>query len=100
MTLKLQKTTPIDLVGGSQEPSPTVDAPSKPKVPRVLIRSPVSTGFRRFPSQLCIQPTFERLPGLRGTNVAFPPPSFNLESPACLKLVFVYAEELVEVHLL
>ena len=34
MTLKLQKSPPIDLVGGSQEPSPTLHAPSKPKDPR------------------------------------------------------------------
>ena len=34
MSLKLQKPVPIDLVGGSQETSPTVHAPSKPKDPR------------------------------------------------------------------
>ncbi len=34
MTLKLQKPSPIDLVGGSQEPSPTVYVPSNPKAPR------------------------------------------------------------------
>ncbi len=33
MTLKLQKSAPIVLVGGSQEPSPTVHAPAKPKAP-------------------------------------------------------------------
>jgi hypothetical protein len=33
MVRKLQKPTPIDLVGGSQEPSPAVHAPAKPKAP-------------------------------------------------------------------
>ncbi len=33
MDLKLQKPAPIDLVGGSQEPSPAVHAPAKPKTP-------------------------------------------------------------------
>jgi hypothetical protein len=33
MDRKLQKPDPIDLVGGSQEPSPAVHAPTKPKAP-------------------------------------------------------------------
>ena len=34
MTLKLQKTVPVDFVGGSQEPFPVGYAPSKPKTRR------------------------------------------------------------------
>ena len=34
MVLKLQKPAPIDFVDGSQEPSPAVHAPSKPKAPK------------------------------------------------------------------
>ena len=34
MVLKLHKSTPIDFVGGSQESSPAVHVPSKPKAPR------------------------------------------------------------------
>ena len=34
MVLKLQKPAPIDFIGGSQEPSPAVHAPSKPKAPK------------------------------------------------------------------
>jgi hypothetical protein len=33
MVVKLQKPAPIDLVGGSQETSPAVHAPAKPKAP-------------------------------------------------------------------
>ncbi len=33
MDLRLQKPAPIDLVGGSQDPSPAVHVPTKPKTP-------------------------------------------------------------------
>jgi hypothetical protein len=36
MTLKLQKTAPIDLVGGSQEPPPAVHAPTTPNGQKFL----------------------------------------------------------------
>ena len=62
MTLKLPKTLPIDLVGGFQEPSPTVHDPSKPKTPRSPDSVPnqynfslcsKSTVYASFPTLCC-----------------------------------------------
>ena len=44
-------------------------------------------------------PAFEGLPWLRGSNVSFPPPSLDLESPSFLFLAFVYIEEMMEARL-
>ena len=62
MTLKLQKPTPMDLVGGSQEPSPAVYVPSNPKAPvrpdsvpsqYSLSLSSKSTVYSSFPAFCC-----------------------------------------------
>ena len=57
MALKLQKPAPIDLVGGSQEPSPAVHAPAKPKAPKRPDSVPSQYNFS-LPSKSTIHSSF------------------------------------------
>ena len=57
MDLKLQKPAPIDLVGGSQEPSPAVHAPAKPKAPKRPDSVPSQYNFS-LPSKSTIHSSF------------------------------------------
>ena len=57
MTPKLQKPAPIDLVGGSQEPSPAVNAPTKSKAPMRPDSVPSQYNFS-LPSKSTIYSSF------------------------------------------
>ena len=95
MTLKLQKTAPIDLVGGSPESSLTVHVRQIRRPPAVLILCPTSIIFQFFPGQLCISfatlccgansasvSDFWSPVGISEAVFTFPPPSLDLDSPA------------------